>query len=172
MNPRNTKPYWGFLLCNIFLVFVVCMMWVMPSFTSLARTRERVRLQESRLDVYRRGLEHNAVGAAYRGDTQRITPFPYREFTSALAEITNKGTALGLRETVLSTSEPITYDVNGRADRVFFEMRVSAIYEGDAAALAAFIHNLEEVRIQTLQITLGETASAMRLSFSLFGISG
>jgi hypothetical protein len=171
MNP---KLYGVLVLCNIALVLLVGFTWILPAYTSFSRTREIVRLQENRLAAYQRVQGTHGGESARGNEGAGLQPVPYGELAAALAGVTYRGVALGLREVTLSAAEPIVHDydgINGRGDRVLFEMLVSAVYEGEADALISFVREPGHIYIQGLQMRVAGEPASMRIIFSLFGIS-
>jgi len=131
--------------------------------------RETIRLQENRLAAYRRIQSAHGEDSLYERANAGVRLFPYVNLADALTEMTETAFSLGLRETSLTAAEPTIYDDDGRGDnRVLFEMRVSAAYEGDAEALLAFAYGLGEVHVRNLQILFDGDAAVMRVIFSLY----
>jgi hypothetical protein len=153
-------------LFNLTLVTMVGMVWLMPMVSSLLRTQDVVRLQESRLALYQRherAYEDTAVLLAQWDAGVGLVP--YEGLADALAEITRVGLNLGLGERTLSATEPVGYDG-------FYILYASAVYEGQVDALVAFALTLGSgmAHVQRVQLDFNYNDTAtMRLGFSLLG---
>jgi hypothetical protein len=170
---RRTQVYLLFALCNIALALAVGAGWFWPVYASYSRTRDAVRLQESRHTLYaghQSSYEENNLTLARLGAEARW--LPYDALTDSLAEITRTGEALGLREAAFTASEPVAHDADGQG-QLIFEMRVSAAYEGNAGASLAFVQALgymAHVRGLRMESIRDEDWFITHLDFSLYGI--
>jgi hypothetical protein len=169
MIDNSRKWIFVFALCNAALILLTGAVWVSPVYASFTRTREAVRLQESRLAIYRQAGETSG-GHVNKGEAPGIVLIPYGETAKALAEIAGISEGLGLREVSFSAGEPMERDHDGRGSRVFFEVRVSASYEGDTGGMAAFTQALGHGQVQAVHIDLNRDAPAMRVAFSFFTV--
>lgn len=160
-----------FGLFNVVWVFIFGAVFLWPLFSSYIRTGDIIRLQESRLALYRRNRDAYAGNLLFLSQAPDVRVFPYDGLTDALAEISHMAEALGLREILFSASEPIGHDVDTHSGRALFDMRVLAVYEGSRDAMVAFARELDETHVQGLQLTFDEGNTAiMRVVFSLLAV--
>ena len=186
MAQRSWQYVGIFVLCNILCVVLVYRIFLQPLGNAVEYMRTVVAMQERRLEIYERQYAEAAlnitdvfdindaesdsvmINAAVR-DAQLWVP--YYRIAEALRDLEETSYALGLQTAAFSSLPPVAINGSGVGAFTFYDVRITAVYQGSADALLAFAQVLDEgaTRLRTLYINfLHDDQAVIRLDFSLF----
>lgn len=165
MKQKNLKLIAVFALCNAALALFAWSVLLRPIADNLENMQRITHMQQSRLDIYIRRAAAYAAGEFSQADAvlnEIITP--YYALADTLGELSRMAESFGLRELVFVSSQPIQYERGGHS---FYDVRVSAVYEGTPHAAVAFLQSAEaNLREMHMEFACPDRVQ-LRINFSL-----
>jgi|GEM_PF-5156013 len=152
-----------FVIANVALAILTWAVFMRTIQHSTANLRQITRMQESRLHIY------HQMGQADVDATTRA--FFLYEIPHAMAAINHEAARLNLTEILFASTQPIAHPLDPWGTQHLYELRITAVYEGNETNLAQFLTFLTQItHPQEVTIEWLPQNNRARLIFSLIAI--
>jgi hypothetical protein len=172
---RQKKIALFFLLVNGVCAAIIVSWWLYPAFTDLRNLSSLLHIQEIRYALKERNvLNYEAnlrILADFTQDENPLRLIPYTKLTEVLNQVSDEAKGQGLAEREFFAAEPIAHETGYHDGRVFYHVRVTALYEGEYEDILRFVKALGEIPCHIDQITVSQLESSfIWVYFSLYGM--